>query len=294
MSTVTTPAAQNTDRIHGQAMLVNLNISCWTARKIDKRAANQVAAANNVQSNSGSYYKSLVEGGALEEIKGVATKARTLHYRYTLPWSDAGPRILSNVAYLEYIQEMGKLGQEFDAAVQKFLVEYPLLRQEAKRLLGNLFDQDDYPDLQQVADKFRFRTAVMPLPMGEDFRCDLGKEEVERIRQEITASTTSAVQTAVADAYQRVAKVVGAYIDRLADEDTIFKNSLVENARDLADVLPALNITNDPALVALHQSLKDKLCAHEPDVLRHNKTVRREAYEAAVSMKADLMGFFGG
>lgn len=283
-----------TDRVHAQAMLVNLNISCWTARKIDKRAANQVAVANNVQSNNGTYYKSLVEGGALEEIKGVATKARTLHYRFTLPWSDAGPRILSNVAYMEYIQEMGKLGQEFDAAVQKFLVEYPLLRQEAKRLLGNLFDQDDYPDLQQVADKFRFRTAVTPLPMGEDFRCDIGKEEVERIRQEITASTTSAVQTAVSDAYQRVAKVVDAFVDRLAASDTIFKNSLVENARDLAEVLPALNITNDPQLAELAAKLKEKLCAHEPDTLRHNMAVRRAAYRAAVDIKSDLMGFFGG
>ncbi len=281
-------------KIHSRVMLVELNISQWSGRKIDKAAAEQVAKANNVESRSGTYYKSIIEGPQLEAIKKLATQARSAHWRRTLPWSDSGPRVLSNLAYMDYMQEMAAFGAQFDKLVGEFVAEYPLMRQEASRLLGALFNPDDYPDLQRVADRFRFSTSVMPLPMGDDFRCDIGADEVERIRQEITANTQATMQAAARDAYERVAKVVEAYIDRLAGEETIFRNSLVENARDLAEVLPALNVANDPRLAAMAATLKDKLCAHDPDVLRNNKTARREAFEAAMGLNKDLLTFFGG
>lgn len=281
-------------KVHSHVMLVSLNISQWSARKIDRKATSQVAQANNVQATSGAYYKSLVEGGALEEIKKLVTKVRTSHYNRTLPWSDAGPRVLSNVGYFDYVQEMAAYAAEFDKLVDQFLQEYPLMRQEAKRLLGSLFNDDDYPDLQAVADKFSFKTSITPLPMGDDFRCDIGAAEVERIRAEITANTNAAMQKAVDEAFERVTKVVESFVDRLADPDTVFRDSLVVNARDLADILPSLNVTNDPRLAELAAKLKDKLCQHEPDSLRHNKTTRREAYEAALEMQKDLLGFFGG
>uniref|UniRef100_A0A6M3M9J8 DUF3150 domain-containing protein n=1 Tax=viral metagenome TaxID=1070528 RepID=A0A6M3M9J8_9ZZZZ len=284
----------NNAPIHGRVMLVELSISQWSARKIDRKAADQVAQSNNVESRSGTYYKSLIEGGPLEAIKKLATKARQAHWHRTLPWSDAGPRVLSNLAYMEYMQEMATFGAEFDKLVAEFVSEYPLMRQEASRLLGNLFNDADYPDLQRVADKFSFRTNVMPLPIGDDFRCDIGTEEVDRIRAEITATTEASMQVAVRDAYDRVTKVVESYVDRLAGPETVFRDSLVENARQLADILPALNVTNDPRLAAIAAQLKDKLCAHEPEALRHNKTTRRETFEAAMDIQKDLMNFFGG
>lgn len=284
----------NTNGIHGKAMLVTLNISQWFARKIDKRAAAEVAANHKAESNKGSFYKSLVEGDSLEAIKQLATRARAAHYRRTLPWSDSGPRILSNLGYLDYMQEMAGYRQQFEKLVAQFVAEYPLLRQEAKRLLGGLFDDSDYPDLQSVVRKFSFVTNVTPLPMADDFRCDLGTEEVDRIRAEIQSNTDAAVKESVADAYDRVAKIVEAYIDRLANPDTTFRDSLVQNARDLAEVLPSLNFTGDPKLEEISKRLVDKLCVHEPDTLRHNKDTRRKAYEEAMEMHKDLIGFFGG
>ena len=46
--------------IHGTAMLANLRISQWTARKIDKRVAGEVAKTHNVQASVGAYYKSVL------------------------------------------------------------------------------------------------------------------------------------------------------------------------------------------------------------------------------------------
>lgn len=281
-------------QVHGKAMLVTLSISQWSARRIDKRASADVAKANNVESNKGTYYKSLVEGGSLEAIKKLAIEARAEHYRRTLPWSDAGPRVLSSLGYFDYMAAMHQFGAKFDKLVDAFVSDYPLLRQEASRLLGDLFDDGEYPNLNMVASKFRFITAVSPLPIGDDFRCDLGSEEVARIRDEITAQSGAATAAAMRDAYQRVADVVERFIDRLASPETVFKNTLVTNARDLADILPSLNLTGDPALTAIAAKIKDQLCAHEPDQLRNDAASRRAAYEAAMRVQSDLMGVFSG
>lgn len=286
--------AQDISRVHAKAMLVSLNISQWSARKIDKKAARDVQLANNAESNRGAYYKSLIEGGALEDIKLLATKARAEHYRRTLPWSDAGPRVLPNAGFLEYTKTMQDFGIEFEKLVNKFIAEYPLLRQEANRLLGDLFNDSDYPNLQAVAAKFAFRTTITPLPIGDDFRCDLGSEEVERIRAEITASSQAAMQDAMRDAFDRVSKVVDTFIDRLASPDTTFRDSLVGNAHALAEILPSLNITGDPRLTALTNTLVDKLCANAPQVLRDDPASRKAAYEAAMAMHTDLNSFFAG
>jgi len=284
----------DTSRIHGHAMLVGLNIAQWSARKVDKRASQEVAVTHGATSAKGSYYKSLVEGGALEEIKLLASKARAAHYRRTLPWSDAGPRILSNIGYLDYMQDIAQLRGEFDAKVHEFIAQYPLLREEAKRLLGTLFNEADYPTVQAVAMKFSLETTVAPVPRGEDFRCDIGEAEVAEIRAGIEDNNSKAVKTSMNEAFTRLAKVTEAIIERLGNDTAVFRDTLVTNARDLAEVLPSLNFTQDPALTALTKQLVDNICVHDPDVLRNDKLTRRQAYDAAMKMNAGLIDFFGG
>ncbi len=284
----------NLDDIHGKAMLINLTICRWSARKSDKRAANEVAATHGAKTSKASYYKPLVEGAVLEAINVAATKARTEHYRRTLPWSDSGPRILSNVGYIDYMQAMSGLRAEFDAAVAAFVSEYPLLRQEAKRNLGTLFNDAEYPEVALVGQKFSFNCSILPLPKGDDFRCDLGTEDIERIRQDIEANTQAAVKNSMLDAFDRVAVVVEAFVSRLADPKTIFRDSLVTNARDLVAVLPTLNIAGDPRLDAIAERLRTTLCTFEPDDLRKDKDARRQAYNEAMDMHKDLINFFGG
>jgi hypothetical protein len=284
----------NTENIHGKAMLINLNIRQWSARKTDKRAAGEVTASHGAKTNKASFYKPLVEGTELESIKTSATQARTEHYRRTLPWSDNGPRILSNVGFLDYMASIQKLKAQFEAAVSQFVQQYPLLRQEAKRNLGTLFNDADYPDVGSIHDKFSFDVSILPLPKGDDFRCDLGAEDVERIRQQIEENTRGAVQESLLDAFDRVAKVVEAYIDRLADPKTVFRDSLVQNARDLAEVLPSLNIAGDDKLESMAVRLREKLCSFDPEDLRKDESARRKAYNEAMEMHKDLINFFGG
>lgn len=286
--------------IHSSAMLVDLRISQWTARKIDKKATAEVAATHGVASSIGTYYKSVLpttntsgDKTAIEEIKKLVGEARSYHYKLTLPWFDTGPRVLSNLGYIEYMQRMQEYTAAFDALVDEFVQDYPFQREEAKRRLGTLFNEDDYPTLERVAEKFSFSLNVLPIPQGSDFRCDIGEDEVSRIRKDIEASTRITMQNSLLDAFTRVRDVTEAFVDRLQFEDTVFRDTLVGNAKELSSILPKLNFTGDPKLALICDELEARLCAYTPNELRNNMQARRETYEAALDMKKDLAAFFG-
>lgn len=286
--------------IHSSAMLANLRISQWTARKIDKKVAGEVAKTHGVQANVGAYYKSVLpttdangERTSIEQIKKLVGEARTYHYKMTLPWLDSGARVLSAAAYIDYMQVMQQFRTQFEDAVTKFVYDYPFEREEAKIRLGTLFNDDDYPPLDRVAERFGFALDILPIPMGSDFRCDIGDDEAEKIKADIEKATLATVQSAIADVYKRIAGVVEAFAVKLQFEDTRFEKSLVTNAEDLVNLLPKLNFTGDPALTAIGTALKNKLCLYGADELRNNMAARRETYAAALEVKKDLAAFFG-
>ena len=286
--------------IHSSAMLANLRISQWTARKIDKKVAGEVAKTHGVQANVGTYYKSVLpttdangERTSIERIKKLVGEARTYHYKMTLPWLDSGARVLSAAAYFDYMQVMQEFKQRFEEAVNAFVYDYPFEREEAKIRLGTLFNEDDYPPLDRVEDRFGFALDILPIPMGADFRCDIGDDEASKIKADIEKATLATVQSAIADVYKRIAGVVEAFAVKLQFEDTRFEKSLVGNAEDLVNLLPKLNFTGDPALTAIGTALKNKLCLYGADELRNNMAARRETYAAALDVKKDLAAFFG-
>lgn len=284
----------NANDVHASAMLADLSISQWSARKQDKRVAEAVAEANGVDARAGSYYKSLIDPAAIEGLKKLVGEIRTYHYKATLPWSDEGPRVLPTTMYFDYMENMRQYRQQYDDTVNEILTQYPYHREEAKRYLGNLFREEDYPEPEKLAKKYGFHLTLYPLPKGDDFRCEIGAEEIEQVREDIESQTRASLQKSVTEAFNRIYGVVAKYVDRLGDPETVFKSSMVENARELVEIMPKLNFTQDPELDRITQVVRDNLCQYEPDQLRHNPDARKQAYNTASSLKSDLDTFFSG
>ncbi|MBX8803295.1 hypothetical protein HBA92_21450 [Ochrobactrum sp. MR28] len=71
----------------------------------------------------------------------------------------------------------------------------------------------------------------------------------------------------------------------------VFRDSLVENIRDLITVLPALNITGDPELTAMAEKLKP-LAEHNASTLRDNPTIRRDVADEAAKIFQSVSEYF--
>lgn len=272
----------------------------WSARKLDRRVTEQVAADHGAASDAGRYNKALLAKDALAGVVTAANAARSLHYARTLPWLDDGARILPAAAYSDFAPRMARIRDEFLAAVDSFVSAYPSYVADARVRLNGMFNAADYPEPAEIRDRFGFDVRVFPVPDARDFRVQIGDAAADAIREEVERCTREALESAMRDAWQRVAESVGRMAERLraykpgADgsrAEGIFRDSLVENVRDLAGILPGLNLTGNPDLARVAERMARELAAHDAADLRESDVLRKATAESAESILADVAAY---
>jgi hypothetical protein len=283
----------NSISIASSAMLVEMSISTWTARKLDKRVSTQVDLDNGAKTKVVNANKNLMAGtGVLDTIVKYAANARAWHISQTLPWTDNGSRLLPMSNFMNYKQQLGELETNYEALVDKFIVAYPSLVSAAAFQLGNLFDRNEYPDESSLKKKFKFTYSFFPVPTAGDFRIDINEEA----KAEIIANCNSAYQdrlnNAMREAWSRLHDCLSRMSERLTDNADgsrkIFRDSLVENGVELVSMLKHLNITQDPSLEQARRELESAIGHHSLDSLRDNSNARE-----AVKLKVDtILGKF--
>jgi len=279
--------------LNERAVLVSLNISAWSARKLDKKVTSDVAHQHATASSVGNYHKKLLpDSDSLQAISKHDGAIRTHFLTNTLPWGLKGVHLLPSANFMDYMSEFRQLRVERERLVAQFVREYPTLRILAQNTLKAMFNMDDYPSPHAIADKFSLDLPISPVPEN-DFRVQLSSDELDAMRNDLELRVKQASEAAMQEVWERLYTRVSNMVDRLSDPEAKFHNSLVENIRDLCELLPKLNFSDDPNLEAMRQQVERELAAYDPDMLRHNLTVREKtANEAANILKR--MGVFMG
>lgn len=281
-----TPTVQ-APSISSSAVLIDLSISTWTGRKLDKRASNDVTAQNGAAKGVANVHKKLLGDCAeLDAVQKFSANARNAHYAMTMPWSDLGLRLCPTKQYMGtgardgYETTMTELQTEFWRLVKTFLDAYDWELSQAQVKLGALFNNSDYPSRDAIAAKFKFRFTAMPLPDAGDWRLDIGNEAAASMREQYEKFYGAQLQQAMGDIWERAHKALSAMSERLdyADSDTkkIFRDTLVANVREIVDLLDVMNITDDPVMADAHRRLDHALRGVTPDALREDSYLRAE------------------
>lgn len=291
-----TPSA-SASALSERAMLAGLHVRQWSARKVDRRATAKVNSDAGAHADAGRYNKALISKDALADIAAVVNKARSEHYARTLPWADDGARILSAAGYLAYSNTMRELRGQFVAAVEAFTANYDAFRADAQSRLGTLYNPGDYPPGDEIRGRFSLGVNILPMPDAADFRVDLADGQADAVRADIERRMGEASAAAMRDVYDRIAEKVGAMVEKLneyrpADRNQkaqgIFRDSLVQNVRDLVGLLPSLNLTGDQHMNDIADRMARDLCRFDPDTLRTSESARSETANAASAILADV------
>ena len=284
-------------KLSDRALLVQLNISTWSANKLDKEISTETTRNKGAISGSVRSHKSLLPMcDLLDDIKKKASLIRQQFYDNTLPWGVKGIQILPTANYLAFMTEFRKEKSDYEALVRQFVPAYPQLVQDAQRFLGTAYKVDDYPDASEIGSKFKMDLGVMPVP-NNDFRVDIADTELERIQEEVEARVKQASTGAMQEVWQRLYDKVVHMADRMAkldDPKARFHESTLDNITDLCDLLPRLNVMDDPNLEAMRQEVEGKLSGLSKDSVVQSPTFRQTKITEANDIAAKMAAFMGG
>lgn len=279
-------------QLANRALLVSLNISQWAARKLDRRESAEVEARNGATAGAARVNKSLLPmAQSLDHIHKLTGTIRTDYYKNTLPWID-GMGIIKTEGYIAFTRMMGDHKIKWENAVREFIDDYPSLRDDARLLLGSLYKDEDYPEPETVAAKFRMDVSFYPVPSADDWRVDIADSQMDALREQVTAKVMESQGKAMREAWQRLYDVVSKAHERLCIPDNIFRDSLIENARELCTILPTLNIADDPQLEDMRRKLEGSLCQYDPDDLRKDTTLRMSASDQLREIMSKMGGMY--
>ena len=263
--------------IQDSAMLVDLNISVWTGRKQDKKVSEEIDAAKSTKVKAGNYHKRLLANTKLDEVQKLVASIRVWHYEQTLPWSDGGSRLLPMANFFDYKQKLGELETEYVQSVEEFLQQYPTLISAAAFQLGDLYNADEYPSVEKLREKFRFKYVFLPVPEIGDFRVDVNEQHKAELVKQFEQFYENKLSDAMKDAWDRLHDCLSKMSDKLAGEEKqIFRDSLVNNAVDLCSLLTKLNVTNDSKLESARKQLESALIGVTPKDLRDDDALRKD------------------
>jgi len=199
--------------------------------------------------------------------------------------------MLPTANYLNFMSEFRKERGEWNTLVDTFWQNYDGLVSNAQRILGSLYDHSDYPSSADIRQKFHMDMAVFPVP-STDFRVSIGSDELSRIQQDVERRVQEAQSKAMTEVWQRLHDRVKHMAEKLADPKAIFRDSMIENAREICALLPRLNFSDDPNLEAMRQQVEASLIKH-PDALRNDPDLRRDTAAEAKKIM-DAMSVFMG
>ena len=276
-------------KISSSAMLVDLSLSVWTGRKLDKTVSAEVDVSKNAKGRAGNYHKNLLAGSEkLAEIGKLSSSIRNWSYSQTSPWSDAGTRLLPSTLFFDYKAKLAEYEKMFSDKVVEFLAEYDVLVSKSAFQLGDLFNREDYPLVDKVQSKFGMYYTFSPVPEAGDFRVDIGEAGMAELKQRYDDAFRYRIESSMKDVWERLHDALSKMSERFDYDGSgtkkIFRDSLVENAQELTGLLKHLNITGDMQMEAMRKRLEGLLSGCDADSFREDDALRVKTKSALDEM----------
>jgi len=278
----------NTKSIHSKAVLVELNISCWTPVVPDVSATADLHSLLQAGSEAGQYVKNLLPKAAFAPLRNLSQRIRRWHYELTLPWSDGGSRILPAMLQGKYADEFRDYAHQYRGVVdQQFSAEsYEYYKDQQRHKLGRMFNPTQYPSIEAVRSKYGIRVRYSPLPKSDDFRTHLGdnlpSSRVDGMAQTLDERLESLGKESSEEINSRLRAQLQHFTRTLKEygkddgKNRRLHASLLENLRELCDLIPGLNVFEDPVIEQARSEVVARITQRDIETLRDDEEMRKE------------------
>jgi hypothetical protein len=213
---------------------------------------------------------------AYRAVAAVRSEASSYWRNVTLPFPEAGIRLLPQNSLRLFAQTMQTYRERLQEAARELSSQYDQIKSEAQRRLGTLFNASDYP--QTLDGLFDLEWSVVPLEPPQylvALNPEVFQQEQARVRERFENAVELAEQ-AFATELQRLTAHLAERLTGLHDgQPKVFRDSAVENLREFFERFRRLNIRSSPELDMLVEEAQQVITGIEPQQLRDSVRLRQ-------------------
>jgi hypothetical protein len=237
----------------------------------------------------------------VNRILTAASEVYTAHKKMTLPYMDAGPRILANGMYMEYTKAMKERIAHLEGMIEQTLASWDQhvaadISFRSRSSSGGRATVEDYPTAEQFRERVGFDLRFSPLPDESHFLFDLSEED----KAGFASSMKEIAAGARRDCIMRMLAPVDHLISKLrlpiGETGSIFRDSAITNVVEGCEIARKLNIDDDPQITAVIGELNRAIAKinDAKDAVRESQPTREAAAKKLAELQAKLAPFMGG
>lgn len=261
------------------SVLVTLSVSFWSGYKHDKSASEETIEKNQMEKGAGRFNKKLLPKFAVKKIKDIITHFKTFFSENTLPYNLLlGTRILPTDGFMDFQKEVSITQGLLNTEVNAFIAQYDEYRRMAQKMLGSLYNEKDYPTIEELRNKFKIEITYFPVPEPARFNASIGNKQM----QKLTAQLEEMSVLVKMDLVYRTEKVTLALLDTLEKEDKrVHKTTVTDNITKLSEQLGTLNYDNDPLIAEIKECVDENILGIRVDDVKDSPRFRAKMIEKA-------------
>lgn len=273
--------------------MVSLHIRFFDGRKADDELTEDVENSKDAERGTMSVMKKIIPNHHLASLRSCRAYAMKEHVHMTMPGYYKGQRLLAAKMYFRYNNIIGGMSDTYKALAREFSEVYPAILATAPRRLGKSYKADDFPPVSTIIDLFSMKTKFLPVPSVRDWRNDQVDEgTLERLKKEAEEDTQAMFNRAHRDVAEKIGNILQRIVLNVTDYDKApagkLRDPLFDDIKEMAEIIPLMNINDDPVLAKIGESLKKDIAPLDPVEVRKNSDLRDRIKSLSTKMAETL------
>ena len=224
-----------------------------------------------------------------------AQRIREIIWHHTMPWGHDKMRLVPVKIHAELAGKLETAIADLKDAWDEFIIAYPSLVAASERELGGLFDRSQYPSADRARTLFKVSINYWPLPDPGQFLAEIAKDAADEAKAAIGLEIETRLLEGSQDMLRRARETIETMVSKLekyvpvfeGKVEGVFRDSLIDNVRDMAGLIEKLNLTDNREINEIATKML-RLSAHSAQALRDRTSLRVNAVQSGKELLAKL------
>jgi hypothetical protein len=261
-------------KLFQRACLIQLSTSVWQCTKVlNQKILVQKLGQDNEWLRG---RKFLINPELLGPVKTAVQQARKTVQKYSLPFPITSIYLIPKESLGEIDERMQYFKTRFWNKANDFEALYESAREEAESILGNLFNESDYPT--DILSKFKFEWRYFEVSTPSKSKI-LTPEIYEREKEKFISLMDETRDLSITALRTEFGAVVSNLVDRLTADDGKPKkisNTMFNKLHEFIEDFSTRNIFEDEDLKAMTEEAKAIVSGVSPYGLKYNDVLQKK------------------